>query len=197
MSSEPKARQADVADSVAEETLGKKIRKRRRAIDMTLQQVADRVGLSIGFLSQIERGASTPSLASLCNIAEALGTSIDTFVKPPQQSGTVSRHGKREAFSLGDTRRTYEFLGAAFPDAKLHPTLVRRPPGHVSEIMHNKGEDFVYVLEGSMLLEIDGERHILNKGDSMHFQSHLPHRSATLGTETTLELWIRTQPLFP
>lgn len=186
-----------MADSVAEETLGKKIRKRRRAIDMTLQQVADRVGLSIGFLSQIERGASTPSLASLCNIAEALGTSIDTFVKPPQQSGTVSRHGKREAFSLGDTRRTYEFLGAAFPDAKLHPTLVRRPPGHVSEIMHNKGEDFVYVLEGSMLLEIDGERHILNKGDSMHFQSHLPHRSATLGTETTLELWIRTQPLFP
>lgn len=186
-----------MADSVAEETLGKKIRKRRRAIDMTLQQVADRVGLSIGFLSQIERGASTPSLASLCNIAEALGTSIDAFVKPPQQSGTVSRHGKREAFSLGDTRRTYELLGTAFPDAKLHPTLVRRPPGHVSEIMHNKGEDFVYVLEGSMLLEVDGERHILNKGDSMHFQSHLPHRSATLGTETTLELWVRTQPLFP
>jgi transcriptional regulator with XRE-family HTH domain len=66
-----------VTDSVTEETLGQKIRRRRRAIDMTLQQVSERVGLSIGFLSQIERGASTPSLASLCNIADALGVSVD------------------------------------------------------------------------------------------------------------------------
>jgi len=196
MPPEAKARMKDVADNVAEEALGKKIRKRRRAMDMTLQQVAERVGLSIGFLSQIERGTSTPSLASLCNIAEVLGTNVDAFIKPPRQSSPVSRPGEREAFSLGDARRTYELLGAGFPGAKLHPTLVRRPPGHVSEIMHNEGEDFVYVLEGCMLLEVNGERHILNKGDSMHFQSHLPHRSATLGTETTLELWVRTQPLF-
>jgi len=197
MSQEAGARKKGVADSVAEDPLGKKIRKRRRAMDMTLQQVSERVGLSIGFLSQIERGASTPSLASLCNIAEALGTSVDAFVKaPPRTTGAVSRPGEREAFSLGDARRTYELLGAGFADARLHPTLVRRPPGHVSEIMHNEGEDFVYIIEGCILLEVGGERHILNKGDSMHFQSHLPHRSATLGNETTLELWVRTQPLF-
>ncbi|MDH6233010.1 transcriptional regulator with XRE-family HTH domain [Mesorhizobium soli] len=186
-----------MADSVAGESLGKKIRQRRRAIDMTLQQLSEHVGLSISFLSQIERGISTPSLASLCNIAEALDTSVDVFVEPPLQSGPVSRQGERQAFSLGDARRTYELLGQSFPGAKLHPTLVRRPPGHVSELMHNEGEDFVYILEGSMLLEVDGERHILNKGDSMHFQSHLPHRSTTLGNEPTLELWVRTQPLFP
>ena len=196
MTPEAKARKKDVADDIAAETLGKKLRKRRRAMDMTLQQVSERVGLSIGFLSQIERGASTPSLSSLCNIAEALGTNVDAFVKAPRQSGSVSRTGERESFSLGDARRTYELLGAGFADANLHPTLVRRPPGHVSEIMHNEGEDFVYVLEGCVLLEVNGERHILNKGDSMHFQSHLPHRSATLGSETTLELWVRTQPLF-
>lgn len=186
-----------MADTIAEETLGKKIRKHRRAIDMTLQQVSERVGLSIGFLSQVERGLSTPSLASLCNIAEALGTSIDNFVNAPRQSSAVSRQGKRETFTLGDIRRTYELLGQGFPGAKLHPSLVRRPPGHMSEIMHNEGEDFIYVLEGSVLLEVDGESHILNKGDSIHFQSHLPHRSATLGNETTLELWVRTQPFFP
>lgn len=195
MSSVPKGK--SVADGVAEETLGQKIRKRRRAIDMTLQQVSERVGLSIGFLSQIERGMSAPSLASLCNIAEALGASVDAFVPHPPQQSAVSRQGERQSFSLGDINRIYELLGREFPGAKLHPSLVRRPPGHVSEIMHNEGEDFVYVLEGSMLLEVDGERHILNRGDSMHFQSHLPHRSATLGTEPTLELWVRTQPFFP
>lgn len=197
MSSQPKARQTDLAGQAAQASLGKKIRNRRRAIDMTLQQVSERVGLSIGFLSQIERGMSTPSLSSLCNIAEALGTSIDTFVPASRQSGAVSRQGQRETFSIGDARRTYELLGSRFPGARLHPSLVRRPPGHMSEFMRNEGEDFVYVLEGSILLEVDGERHILNRGDSVHFQSHLPHRSATLGDETTLELWVRTQPFFP
>ena len=62
MSSVPKGK--SVADGVAEETLGQKIRKRRRAIDMTLQQVSERVGLSIGFLSQIERGMSAGFIAS-------------------------------------------------------------------------------------------------------------------------------------
>ena len=186
-----------MADQVTGTSLGKKIRSRRRAIDMTLQQVSERVGLSIGFLSQIERGTSTPSLSSLCNIAEALGTSVDAFVNATRQSGAVSRPGEREPFNLGDARRTYELLGQGFPGAKLNPSLVRRPPGHMSELMRHEGEDFVYVLEGSILLEVDGARHILNKGDSMHFQSHLPHRSATLGNETTLELWVRTLPFFP
>lgn len=197
MSSKPHNQGKNQADAATGSALGGKIRKRRRAVDMTLQQVSERVGLSIGFLSQIERGTSTPSLASLCNIAEALGTSVDVFVKTPRQSGAVSRQGEREAFSLGDVRRTYELLGRNFPETKLHPSLVRRPPGHVSELMRNDGEDFVYMLEGSMVLELDGERHVLNKGDSMHFQSHLPHRSATLGDEPTLELWVRTQPFFP
>lgn len=186
-----------VTEGAADQMLGQKIRKRRRAIDMTLQQMSERVGLSIGFLSQIERGMSTPSLASLCNIADALGASVDAFVKSPLQHGAVSRQGERQSFSLGDTRRTYELLGRGFAGAKLHPSLVRRPPGHVSEVMRNEGEDFVYVLEGSMLLEVAGDRHILNEGDSMHFQSHLPHRSTTLGSDPTLELWVRTQPFFP
>ena len=192
---DPKGR--GVTEGVADKALGQKIRKRRRAIDMTLQQVSERVGLSIGFLSQIERGTSTPSLASLCNIAGVLGVSVDAFVASPVRHDPVSRHGERQTFSLGDARRTYELLGREFPGANLHPSLVRRPPGHVSEIMRNEGEDFVYVLEGSMLLEVAGERHILNSGDSMHFQSHLPHRSTTLGSDPTLELWVRTQPFFP
>ena len=186
-----------MTEDAADQALGQKIRQRRRAIDMTLQQVSERVNLSIGFLSQIERGASTPSLASLCNIAEALGVSVDAFVKSPLQSAAVSRPGERQSFSLGDARRTYELLGQEFHGAKLHPSLVRRPPGHVSEVVHNEGEDFVYVLEGSMLLEVAGEPHVLKPGDSMHFQSHLPHRSATLGSVPTLELWVRTQPFFP
>lgn len=196
---EPSGREADEplkASSGQDHLLGQKIRKRRRAIDKTLQQVAEEVGLSIGFLSQIERGVSTPSLSSLCNIAEALGTTIEMFVQPPRRSGVVTRQGERETFSLGDANRVYELMGRGFPGAKLNSCLVHRPPGHVSEVMQNSGEEFVFILEGSVLYEVEGERHVLNKGDSIHFRSDHPHRSATVGDETAVELWVGTLPLF-
>lgn len=176
--------------------LGDKIRKRRREIDKTLGQVAKETDLSIGFLSQVERGVSTPSLSSLCNIAAALGVSIDAFVKSPSHSGVVTRVGERETFSLGDVQRTYELLGRGFPGAKLNACLVHRPPGQVTEVMHNAGEEFVFILEGEVLYEIDGEQHLLGKGDSIHFQSDRPHRSSTVGDATVIELWVGTLPLF-
>jgi transcriptional regulator with XRE-family HTH domain len=177
--------------------LGSKIRKRRREIDKTLEQIAKETDLSIGFLSQVERGVSTPSLSSLCNIAGALGVSIDAFVNSPSHSGVVTRVGERETFSLGDVQRTYELLGRGFPGAKLNACLVHRPPGQVTEVMHNAGEEFVFVLEGKVLYEIEGERHLLGKGDSIHFQSDRPHRSSTVGDTTVIELWVGTLPLFP
>lgn len=193
----PDSEVAEDAGLATSLSLGQKIRKRRRAIDKTLQQVAAEVGLSIGFLSQIERGASTPSLSSLSNIAEALGTTIADFVPAPRREGVVSREGEREVFSLGDPKRTYELMGRGFPGAKLNACLLHRPPGHVSEVMHNAGEEeFVYILSGSILYEIEGERHVLNKGDSIHFRSDRPHRSAVLGDEPVTEMWIGTLPLF-
>lgn len=192
-----KAEEKSAAGLATSLSLGQKIRKRRRAIDKTLQQVAQEVDLSIGFLSQIERGASTPSLSSLSNIAEALGTTIDAFVPAPRRLGVVSREGEREVFSLGDSKRTYELMGRGFAGAKLNACLLHRPPGHVSEVMHNFGEEFVFILDGSMLYEVEGERHILNKGDSIHFRSDRPHRSAVLGDRPVTELWVGTLPLFP
>lgn len=197
MAQENVAGTVTTADLAGAPALGQKIRRRRRAIDKTLRQVAEQVGLSISFLSQIERGVATPSLSSLCNIAEALDTTIDTFVKPPRHSGVVTRQGEREMFSLGDVKRTYELMGRGFPGAKLNACLVHRPPGHVSETMHNAGEEFVYVLEGAVLYEIDGERYVLKPGDSIHFRSDQPHRSATMGDAPAVELWVGTLPLFP
>ncbi|PWK73971.1 cupin domain-containing protein [Aminobacter sp. AP02] len=176
--------------------IGAKIRRRRREIEMTLQEVADRVQLSVGFLSQVERGQSTPSLSSLCAIAQALDSPVDAFVISPRRAGVVSRSGERERFHLGDENRTYELLGIGFPGAKLNGCLVHRAPGKVTEVMRVDGEEIAYVLKGTVLYEIDGERHILKPGDSIHFKTDKPHRTATLGDEDAIELYVSTLPFF-
>ena len=180
-------------------TLGQRLRARRKAIGKTLQQVATESSLTVGFISQIERGISTPSLASLYNVAKALETTVDQFVSkaPTRSHSVVSHSGQRETYKVGGTARYYEFLERGFPDAKLNACLSHVPPGHLSEMMSHEGEEFVYLVSGSMRYEVDGVVYLCGPGDTLHFDSHKPHRGENIGTETAIELWVGTMQLFP
>lgn len=179
--------------------LGARLRARRKAIGKTMQQVADEAGLTIGFISQIERGISSPSLASLYNVAKALDASVDMFVsrKPERTHSVVTHAGTRQTYKIDGTSRYYEFLERGFPDAKLNACLSHVPPGHASEMMSHEGEDFVYLVAGEMLYEVDGVEYPLTAGDTLHFDSRKPHRGTNTGTETAIELWVGTMRLFP
>ncbi len=183
----------------AGESLGARLRARRKAIGKTMQQVADEASLTIGFISQIERGISTPSLASLYNVAKALDASVDMFVsrKPERTHSVVSHAGARQTYKIDGTSRFYEFLERGFPEAKLNACLSHVPPGHASEMMSHEGEDFVYLVAGSMLYEVDGVQYDLKAGDTLHFDSRKPHRGTNIGAETAIELWVGTMRLFP
>jgi len=181
------------------ESLGARLRARRKAIGKTMQQVADEASLTIGFISQIERGISTPSLASLYNVAKALDASVDMFVsrKPERTHSVVSHAGRRQTYKIDGTSRFYEFLERGFPDARLNACLSHVPPGHASEMMSHEGEDFVYLVAGEMLYEVDGVAYDLKAGDTLHFDSRKPHRGTNTGPVTAIELWVGTMRLFP
>ena len=181
------------------ESLGARLRARRKAIGKTMQQVADEASLTIGFISQIERGISTPSLASLYNVAKALDASVDMFVsrKPERTHSVVTHAGARQTYKIDGTSRFYEFLERGFPDAKLNACLSHVPPGHASEMMSHEGEDFVYLVAGEMLYEVDGVAYDLKAGDTLHFDSRKPHRGTNTGAVTAIELWVGTMRLFP
>src|SRR4051812_8456273 len=167
--------------------LGARIRARRKALGKTMQQVADEAHLTIGFISQIERGLSTPSLSSLYNVAKALDASVDMFVvpSPPGRHSIVTHAGKRPLFEAGSgNTRFYEFLERGFPEAKLNACLTHVLPGHASELMSHEGEDFIYLVAGHMLYEVDGTSYELGAGDTLHFDSHKPHRRTNVGAET-------------
>lgn len=180
-------------------TLGERLRARRKAIGKTLAQVAAESNLTVGFISQIERGISTPSLASLYNVATALETSVDHFVStaPRRTHSVVSHSGQRQTYKVGGTARFYEFLERGFPEAKLNACLSHVPPGHLSEMMSHEGEEFVYLVSGRMRYELDGVDYVLGAGDTLHIDSRKPHRGHNIGTETAIELWVGTMLLFP
>ncbi|WDR03235.1 cupin domain-containing protein [Devosia algicola] len=187
------------AEPSIDKTLGERLRARRKAIGKTLKQVADDASLTVGFISQIERGISTPSLASLYNVAHALESSVDHFLSkaPARHHSVVSHSGKRQTYHVGDTARFYEFLETGFPGAQLNACLSHVPPGHVSETMSHEGEEFVYLVTGEMRYSVDGVEYLLNAGDTLHIDSRTPHSSANVGAETAIELWVGTMQLFP
>ena len=181
------------------DNLAMRLRARRKAIGKTLQQVADEAALTVGFISQIERGISTPSLASLYNVAKALDASVDMFVSPaPRRSHSMVTHaGQRPKFKVDGTSRSYEFLERGFPEATLNACLSHVPPGHATEMMSHEGEDFVYLVAGTMYYEVDGIGYHLQAGDKLHFDIRKPHRGTNTGTDTAIELWVGTMRLFP
>ncbi len=187
------------AAALIDPTLGSRLKDRRKALGKTQQQVAEEANLTIGFISQIERGISTPSLASLYNLAKALETTVDQFVSgsPAHRHSVVTHSGQRQTYKVGGTSRYYEFLERGFPEAQLNACISHVPPGHASEVMRHEGEEFVYLVAGEMLYEVDGVKYELRAGDTLHFDSRKPHQGTNVGRDTAIELWVGTMRLFP
>ncbi len=182
--------------------LGPRLRAIRKQRGLVLVDVAQRTGLTIGFLSQVERNIAAPSLSSLALIAAALQTPIDTLMSLPKAPQGISRNGTRESFSPSANASPvahapiYERLSADFPDHALNITKARFPPGHRMETSRHAGEEFVYVLSGTVTYWIDDERFALAPGDCLHFRASRPHWVENLGEVWCEVLSVGTLELF-
>ncbi|BCH27510.1 helix-turn-helix domain-containing protein [Mesorhizobium sp. L-8-3] len=155
--------------------LGTRLRDRRQALGLTLKDVADAAGLSVGFISQIERGITIPSLTSLISVCRVLKSEVSDFLSQPRGDQPVTRHDQRPIYAVGGNAISYERLSASFPGNVLRSVLIHEPPGFRSEPMSHEGEEIYYILEGALTVEIDGEPNILETGDSIHFPSIRTH----------------------
>lgn len=176
--------------------LGARLRDRRRSLGLTLKEVADGAGLSVGFISQIERGITTPSLVSLISVCRVLEAEVGDFLSQPSGAEPVTRHRSRPTYALGGNGITYERLSASFPGNVLRSVIIHEPPGFRSEPMSHEGEEMFFILEGGLTIEIDGERTLLEAGDSIHFPSIRTHVTWNHTTQTTLILHTCTMDVF-
>ena len=175
--------------------LGQAIRRRRKAMTMTLDQVAKAADLTTGFLSQVERGLSSPSLTSLMAIAAALQTSVEQLLSVPRVFSEYVAKDSRQTYSLGTRGRFYEKLGPGFAGALFHPQIVHRPPGHVSEKMCHRGEAFCYLLSGQLEYQLGDKVFVMSPGDVIHHDTSVRHYSVVLGETEAVELWVTTSPI--
>lgn len=176
--------------------LGTSLRARRKELRLTMQSVADAAGLSVGFISQVERGLTSPSLGSLASIAAALDTEIGHFLQQPSAGSQTTHEASRLAYSVADADVSYERLSTSFAGSKLHSVLVHETPGHRMEPISHHGEEMFYILVGEITVEIEGVAEVLRKGDSIHFESRRVHSTWNHGTSTASILWCGTMDVF-
>jgi transcriptional regulator with XRE-family HTH domain len=180
--------------------VGQRIRELRRTRGFSLETVAARTDLSIGFLSQIERGLSSPSLRVLATIADTLGVGIAALFgtkagEEGASDGVVIRERERAELKLWRTGISKQLLNPAGGDGRLNLFLVHMEPGGSTgdELYTHDGEEAGLVLEGEMTLTVDAETWTLKTGDSFRFASRRPHRfSNPSDARKSVVLWVNS-----
>jgi transcriptional regulator with XRE-family HTH domain len=150
------------------------IRSHRMRRNLTLAQLSELSGISVGHLSRLENGGRTPTVRLLLQLARALGVPLAALVgeSPEQDMVYVSRGGHRHTIAAGDT-----FLQSLSDPAlrSLQAVELSLPPGRLGEPAVHAGEEWVYVLSGAIELYVNGSSHSLAPGDAVHFRADVPH----------------------
>lgn len=156
-------------------TLGQKIKSVRKDKQKTLKQVAEQTGFSISFLSQLERGKSSATLESLKKISVALGVSPGHFFE--EETGPLDGDGNLNmAERIAEYGVHYRNLASGFTAPDFIPMQVTLEPGQDGgrPITH-AGQEFVYVLEGVLTVEVGGELTELTPGQSLFYDAGVSH----------------------
>ena len=178
---------------------GRPLRRVRQERGLSLRRASERSGLSISFISALERGVSGASLATLQRLTAAYGTTLRELFGAPDD-GTpdrLVRAADRRALRIGSSEIRIEELARGA--RQLEPQLFILAPGASSDGAYaHEGEEFLYLLSGAVTVWVgDEERYVLDReGDALSFPSTLPHRWRNdAGGESRL-LWINTPPTF-
>jgi transcriptional regulator with XRE-family HTH domain len=181
--------------------LGERIRHRRRARSMSLKDLAESSGISIGLLSQIERGLSSPSLRVLASLADALQLGLadlfsDHTIAQPAEEKLVVRAGARKKLTFWRTGISKELLTPPQDDSTLDIFMVVIEPGGTSgsQLYSHAGEEAGTVIEGSLTINVDGKEYRLQAGDSFRFASTRQHSFWNPGSAPAHVLWVNARP---
>ncbi|PKM80018.1 MAG: XRE family transcriptional regulator [Firmicutes bacterium HGW-Firmicutes-14] len=186
--------------------IGKKLKKLREKKKMTLDELAQQSGVTSSYISQVERALINPSIAKLSAMAKGLGISLGELFNNGSTTESRSNHNPlnvqivrkdmRKSFSLPKSNTEYFLLS---PDLKrkIEFVLTVAPPFSSSgEDIYHEGEEACFILKGTMLLIIESQQYVLNEGDSVYFDSTLPHRWENQSSEELRAVWVITPPSF-
>ncbi len=175
--------------------IGAKIKSLRLRYGLTQEELADRAELSKGFISQLERDQTSPSIVTLVDILECLGTTPGEFFTETADEKIV--FSEADMFEKVDENSSILWLIPNAQKNQLEPILFTLAPGASSEPDEpHEGEEFGYVLSGSAVLHIGSARHKLKKNCSFYFKPSSPHYIENRGRSEAKIIWVSTPPSF-
>ena len=177
--------------------IGDKIRRLRVAKQLTQEELANRCELSKGFISQLENDLTSPSIATLIDILDILGTNLTEFFS--EDTNEKIAFSKDDMFETENEELKYNLMWLV-PNAQknyMEPIMITIKPGgqYIEEEPH-EGEEFGYVLSGAIYLHLGEKKVKVRKGESFYFKPKANHYISNAGKISAKVIWISTPPSF-
>lgn len=181
-------------------TIGERIKKKRNEKGFSLRELAGKVDLSASFLSQIEQGKASPSIENLKKIANYLEVKVSYLIEEEDEalgSFHIKKEDRKYVESI-DSKTSIALLTSSKIEKNMEPIMYEIKPGGESGrgFFNHNGEEFIYIVEGTLDIYIEDQLTTLNEGDSFYFKSSLNHRFKNNGKKLTKAILIVTPPTF-
>ena len=173
--------------------LGERVKSVREGRGLSLEDVSRRTDMDVRFLAQIESGDVAPPLGTVIKLAKALEMKMGYFISGEEDRAyTIVRRDDRKIVSRYNSKRgkqygyEYQSLAPQKKDRHMEPFLVTLEPAETEEERStHDGQEFIFVLKGKMEVRLEDEIHLLEPGDSIYYDSTVPHLVKCHGSETT------------
>ena len=167
----------------------------RKEHELSLDALAQKTGITKGFLSLIERGLKAPSISTLLKLSQAYGISVSALLdteKPQDPIYSLVKRGERRKYAREGSLYGYRYEAIAFHKERkrMEPFVVEPPLRLPRKFFQHHGDEMVYVLEGEVEVHLERERIQLQAGDCFYFDAETQHRSRSLGPERAVTLVI-------
>ena len=180
-------------------SIGSKLKELRTQKKMSIAELSKLSEVSTGLISQAERDIVIPSVPSLWRLAKALDTSINYFFQEESEGyQPVLRKEDQQTLVTHNESSYYRLLCPNLPDRLLDVTEVTLKSGcsYEKKALSHEGEECGYVISGTLTVYLDGKNYILHKGDSIYFNSLLPHKYLNNSDEDCISIWAMTPRFF-
>ncbi|NDY41718.1 cupin domain-containing protein [Dissulfurirhabdus thermomarina] len=177
--------------------IGEKLKRLRLANNLTQEELANRTGLTKGYISQLERDLTSPSLATLKDILDVFGESLADFFQEQTREPVVYRRSDRIQTSDSREDLRVELLVQASQRRDMEPVLLTLQPGAETwEDRPHQGQEFGFVLKGAATIQVGSRAYRVSRGDCFYFTADRRHKLRNTSDRETQILWVVTPPTF-
>ena len=177
--------------------IGKRMKELRIQYGLTQQELADRSELTKGFISQLERNQNTPSIGTLLDIIQCLGTTPAEFFTDEEPEQIVFEKDDYFEKISEDGNKMIEWIIPNAQKNSMEPVRLTLKPGGSSDThLPHAGEEFGYVLKGTVRVFYGGKTYTVRAGESFYFQAGKKHRLENNGNRDAILIWVSTPPSF-